>query len=128
VLFLGLALAGVLMLSVRNAQAARVQTMILATVNQDLGREVAERTKTEAHLRESEERFRQAFTFAGIGMALVGLDGRWLRVNLALCDLVGYSEKELLEKTFQDITHREDLDTDLNQVRALLAGEVTHFQ
>ncbi len=78
-------------------------------------------------INESEEHFRQAFTFAGIGMALVGLDGRWLRVNQALCDLIGYTESELLKATFQDITHPDDLDADLGHVRSLIAGEQNFY-
>ncbi len=77
---------------------------------------------------ESEERFRSAFDHAGIGMGLVGLDGRWLRVNRAICQIVGYGEAELMRKTFQDITHPDDLETDLGHVRDLLAGRGLHYQ
>ncbi|MGF1470354.1 MAG: PAS domain S-box protein [Rubrobacteraceae bacterium] len=86
-------------------------------------RDVTERKKNEETLRESEERFRSAFESAAIGMALVGLDGRWLRVNEPLCYIVGYSERELLELTFQEITHPDDLDADLELVEKMLAGE-----
>ncbi len=55
-------------------------------------------------LRLSEERFSSAFEHAPIGMALVSLEGRWLKVNQALCDIVGYSREELAEKSFQDLT------------------------
>jgi PAS domain S-box-containing protein len=72
--------------------------------------------------------FDRAFDQAGIGMALVGLDGRWLHVNRAVCDLVGYTREELLERTFQDITHPEDLDADLAQVGRLLRGEIESYQ
>ena len=85
--------------------------------------DVTERKKTEGALLGSEERFRNAFEFAGIGMAIVGLDGRWLRVNRALCDLVGYGEGALLDLTFQDITHPEDLVNDLSYVEELIAGK-----
>jgi len=87
-----------------------------------------ERKRAEELLRESEERFSSAFDYASIGIALVAPDGRWLRVNQALCELVGYSEGELLEKTFQDITHPEDLETDLDYVRQVLAGEINSYQ
>ncbi|QIN79380.1 diguanylate cyclase [Rubrobacter marinus] len=73
--------------------------------------------------RESQERFESAFEYAAIGMGLVAPDGRWLRVNRALCETLGYPEEELLGKTFQDITHPDDLDADLEQVGRLLSGE-----
>jgi PAS domain S-box-containing protein len=72
--------------------------------------------------------FENAFTHAAIGMALVGLDGRWLQVNPSLCRLIGYSEAELLACTFQDVTHPEDLDTDLEYVDQLLRGEIETYQ
>lgn len=97
-------------------------------LNEGLEGEVARRTaQLEAaldSLGESEERFRATFEQAAVGVAHVGLDGGWLRVNRKLCDIVGYRREELLEKTFQDITHPEDLGADLNQLRRLLAGEI----
>jgi PAS domain S-box-containing protein len=77
-------------------------------------------------LRESEARFSSAFEEAPIGVALVSMEGRWLRVNRALCDLLGYSKDEMLSRSFQDITHPEDLEASLDNVRGLIAGE-THF-
>jgi two-component system cell cycle sensor histidine kinase/response regulator CckA len=76
----------------------------------------------------SEERFRSAFDHGPIGMALVSPEGRWLRVNEALCNIVGYSEEELLERTFQDITHPDDLEAELAHVRRLLADEVRYYE
>jgi diguanylate cyclase (GGDEF)-like protein/PAS domain S-box-containing protein len=61
-------------------------------------------------------------------MALVGTDGRWLQVNRSLCEIVGYSEEELLAKTFQDITHPDDLEADLGYVRKLLSDEIRAYQ
>jgi diguanylate cyclase (GGDEF)-like protein/PAS domain S-box-containing protein len=66
------------------------------------------------------QRFETAFADAPIGMALVGLDGRFLKVNRALCELTGYTETELQERTFQDITHPADLDADLAHVKRLI--------
>jgi len=57
----------------------------------------------------------------------VAPDGSWLRVNQALCDLVGYSEEELLKLTFQDITHPDDLEKDLHFVQQMLAGEIENY-
>jgi PAS domain S-box-containing protein len=72
--------------------------------------------------------FTNAFHHAPIGMALVGLDGRWLRVNRALCELLGCSEIELLSSSFQDITHPDDLEADLGYVRAMLLGAIKTYQ
>ena len=79
-------------------------------------------------LRQSEERFRTAFDHAPIGMDLVDLEGRFLQVNAALCELTGYTEEELLSRTFQDITHPDDTEADLARVQQLLAGEVPVYQ
>ena len=81
-----------------------------------------------AAMEESEERFRQAFEFAGVGMALVGLDGRWIRVNQAICDIVGYAAEELMRKTFQEITHPRDLTDELPQMQELLEGKRRFYQ
>lgn len=69
-----------------------------------------------------------AFEHAAIGMALVAPDGRWLRVNRSLCELTGYSADELLGLTFQDITHPDDLDLDLTNLKKLLNGEIATYQ
>jgi PAS domain S-box-containing protein len=86
------------------------------------------RTKVGEALGASEERFRNAFDHAGIGMALVGKDGRCLQVNRMLCRMLGYTKEELLAKTFQDITHPDDLGADLAHVNDLLAGRGSHYQ
>lgn len=91
---------------------------------EDLRRRAA---RNEARLRESEERFRATFEQAAVGMAHLDLDGRWLRVNPKLCETVGYGCEELQKKTFQDITHPDDLDADIEQVGRLLEGEIDEY-
>ena len=81
----------------------------------------------DARLRETEQRFRVAFENAPIGKALVAPDGRFLRVNQALSEIVGYPPDELVAKTFQEITHPDDRDTDLSYVRQLLAGAIRTY-
>ena len=76
----------------------------------------------------SEDLFRLAFDDAAIGMALVAPDGKWLKVNRALCEIVGYSQTDLLATTFQEITHPDDLETDLGYVGKMLAGEIRTYQ
>ncbi|WP_169729314.1 sensor domain-containing diguanylate cyclase [Solimonas soli] len=72
---------------------------------------------------ESNERFRLTLQNAPIGFAHVALDGSFLSVNSSLCEMLGYAEGQLLMKTFQDITHPDDLDQDLAYVAQLLGGE-----
>lgn len=79
-------------------------------------------------LRQARELFSTAFHHAPIGMALIDPSGRWLLVNQALCDLVGYSETELLERTLHDVTHPDDLPGQLALMRELLAGGRSSYQ
>jgi PAS domain S-box-containing protein len=90
--------------------------------------DVTERKESEAALRLSENRFASAFQYATTGMALVSLEGRWMKVNQAVCELLGYSAEELAEKTFQDITHPEDLQGDLEKLEKLIRGEITFYK
>lgn len=93
-------------------------------------REAVESTKKqyEDSLKVSEERFRGAFEFSAIGMALVSLEGKWLRSNQALTRILGYTQDELTQINFQTITHAEDLEADLDLLRAALRGEIDHYQ
>ena len=86
-------------------------------------RDITERKRVESAVRESEARFSAAFEHAPIAVALVSTDGRWLRVNRAVCALFGYAEAELLGGSIGDITHPDDLEASLAIVRNLLAGE-----
>jgi diguanylate cyclase (GGDEF)-like protein/PAS domain S-box-containing protein len=90
--------------------------------------DITERRLVEVALRESEQRFRRSFDDAAIGMALVGTDGRFLRTNRSLRELLGYPDKELLGKTFQDITYTDDLSVDLDHFERILAGEMRTYQ
>lgn len=90
--------------------------------------DISARKEAESALRESEERFRSAFDHAPIGLAIVSLDGRFRQVNWSLCELIGYTESELLDKTFLEITHPDDLADDLAQVARLWAGEINTYQ
>ncbi len=85
-------------------------------------------TKTAVEkLAQSELTLHATFEQAAVGLAHVGLDGRWLRVNQKLCEIVGYTRAELLSLTFQDITHPDDLADDVALVKQLLAGEIPNY-
>lgn len=87
-----------------------------------------DRKQIEIALRTSEEQFRHAFEDASIGMAIISLEGHWIKVNPALCQIVGYSSEELSTLTFEDVTYPEDLEEDVNNRRKLLAGTMSTYQ
>ena len=99
---------------IKNASGAVIGVSIAA-------RDITKFKKSREELQESEQRFAGAFEHAPNGMALVSTSGRWLKVNSALCQLLGYSEAEFLSSTFMDITHPEDIDRSLDFVRHSLA-------
>jgi PAS domain S-box-containing protein len=104
-----------------RAQEASAQ---LKVANEKLARLYAE---ADGQLHQLEESFHATFEQAAVGIAHVAPDGRWLRVNQKLCDIVGYSQEALLRLTFQDITYPDDLSTDLALVDKLLSGELQTF-
>ncbi|MCX6551599.1 MAG: PAS domain S-box protein [Acidobacteria bacterium] len=85
------------------------------------------RKRSDQILRASEESSRATFDQAAVGIALVGIDGRWLRVNDRLCAIVGYPREDLLQLMFQDLTHPDDLPSDLTLVRQVLSGELRTY-
>jgi len=90
--------------------------------------DITEQKRVDEALRESEERFRRVFEEGPIGLALVGKDFRFLKVNRALCQMVGYSEEALLQMSFPDITYREDLSVDLRLAERLFNREIPFFK
>ena len=87
--------------------------------------DVTVRRQAALDLAESEERFRVTFEQAAVGLAHVAVDGRWLRVNRRLCEMIGYAQDELVGARFQDITHPDDLAVDEDAIRRMLGGEVS---
>ncbi|MCW5959401.1 MAG: EAL domain-containing protein [Pyrinomonadaceae bacterium] len=79
-------------------------------------------------LRESEERFRSAFDYAPIGIALVSPVGDWLKVNKALCDILGYTEEEFLQSDFQSMLCRDNLGATLTKIHELVSGKISNCQ
>ena len=87
-----------------------------------ISRDISERRRAEQELRASEERFRNAFESAPFGMCLSALDGSFLQVNSALCEMLGYPEEELLGMAWRQLTHPDDLAPSLQMAQRLLSG------
>src|SRR6185312_6474598 len=90
--------------------------------------DITERHQLELQLHESERRFFSAFQHAAIGMALTGPDGRFLRVNTAVCQMLGYEEEELLRLCIADVTHPDDMAADAELMMQLLTGQRENYQ
>lgn len=86
-------------------------------------RDISSRKRTQEALRESEERFRGSFEQAAVGMAMVDLDGHFLSVNPKLCDILDYPASALHALTFQQITHPDDLEADVELMNGVLRGD-----
>lgn len=93
-----------------------------------LFQDINEKTKATELVYLQEELFRNTFNDISIGLAIVGLDGTWLKVNNGLCNILGYTKKELYTLTFQEITHPEDLTADLEYVLQLLKDKKKGYQ
>ena len=139
-MFLGIALArqlGAIMSSLAGAAskvgagetvtAEPLAVREAAAISQALSTSSLQLASRERALRESEARFRGTFENAAVGVAHVGLDGKWRSVNQRLCDILGYSAGDLVNHGFQDITHKEDATVERENLRKLLSGETALF-
>jgi len=127
-------LLGVLKLITAIVSAATVIALVFvipaairAPTRRELEQEIELRKEADKRTQVSEGLFRTAMNSAPIGMALVGIDGKWLQVNEQLCQLLGYSPDELSEMDFQQITHPEDLDNDLSLLNDTLEGKMSGY-
>jgi diguanylate cyclase (GGDEF)-like protein/PAS domain S-box-containing protein len=112
----------------KNVESAAAQAELARRHVEELNRHIAAQERIARALRETEEHFRSAFDYAAIGMALVSPQGAWLRVNRSLCELIGYTERELLDSNFQAVTHADDLGHDLANLYRLMQGETQTSQ
>ncbi|WP_430869485.1 diguanylate cyclase [Cupriavidus basilensis] len=109
-------------------QSIQLSTALIMVFPVSIAFLLEQNRRDRSELRGSERRFRQAMEHSAIGMALVGLDGHWLQVNRAICDLFGYEAAELADLPYPLITHPDDLAPDLHQVERLLAGEIESYR
>lgn len=93
-----------------------------------VARDITERKQAEKALRESEERFRVTFEEAAMPMTILGLDGRFVKTNPALQQFLGYSDNELSQMTFTEVTHSDDIQLDLDLFHELLDGKRNLYQ
>ena len=112
----------------KNIEVAAAQAEQAKAHVEELNRHIVEQERISRALHETEEHFRKAFDYAAIGMALVSLQGGWLRVNRSLTEILGYTEEELLASTFQSITHDDDLEVELANLYRLLQGGALNCQ
>jgi PAS domain S-box-containing protein len=103
------------------------RTAELARANDDLQSEIADRRQAEQWLLESEQRFRGYFEQGLVGMAILSADKQWVEVNERLCRMLGYTEDELLLKTWEELTYPDDLPAEQSQFEHLLAGNARGF-
>ena len=89
--------------------------------------DISDRIAAERQLAEARKRFETAFQNAPNGMALVGIDGRFLRANPVMCDLVGYSSEELVKLKVSDIAHPDDMEEQIVLIERALAGEFDSY-
>ncbi|MGB5275614.1 MAG: PAS domain S-box protein [Gammaproteobacteria bacterium] len=92
-----------------------------------ISEDVTEQRNATEQLSRSERRFRATFEQAAVGIAHVAIDGRFLRINQKYCDIIGYTQAEMLQLSVQDITHADDRDADLGYFQQLLAGEIATY-
>ncbi|HEX8459436.1 MAG TPA: EAL domain-containing protein [Pyrinomonadaceae bacterium] len=113
-----------LLMTLAQAEQAERHAEEQRAISQALRESIEEQKVISQALRKSEEHFRSAFDYAAVGMALTATDGRWLSVNRSLCQLVGYTEEELLRTNFQSITHPDDLGANLADLYQMLEGKI----
>ena len=103
---------------------------VMGKVNRFVGiaEDITKRREAEEALRKSEEQFRLTFEMAPIGMAISTLKGKFTKVNQALCDALGYSQAELLELSFAEISHPDDWEIHHNLEQKLIDGKESNFQ
>lgn len=84
--------------------------------------DITERKRAEENLRLSEAEFRAAFEYSALGMSLMDIDGRWIRINESFCRILGYTNRELMSRSLYELAHADDRDKDIPFVREVLSG------
>lgn len=112
----------------KTLKSSRDQADQAARHVKELSHYIAEQEKIAVILQKSEERFRNAFDYAAVGMALVQSSGRILKVNRKLCEILGYEENELLNIDYEDLIYPEDLESLNLNLSKLLSDDLDSFE
>ncbi len=112
---------------IENALSIQWFLIVVSIPLMSLAAVIAERKRVEEALLKSEAMQARTEEFSLVMVTQVGLDGRWLKVPQSLCDLLGYTEEELLSQTFKDVTHPDDFESDWIQCLRLIRGEIRSF-
>lgn len=110
-----------------NAFSIQWFLIVISIPLMSLAAVIAERQHVQQALGESEARLDRTEAFSLVMTTHVGLDGRWLKVPPTLCEMLGYTEEELLARTFKDVTYPDDFEADWNQCQRLIRGEIKSF-
>ena len=110
-----------------NGKSPDVDISEIAQARQMLAESISRRVAAELRSNESEDRFRTIFEKAPMGIAIVAPDGRWLMVNDMFCNIVGYPHDDLINRPFSEITSEGDVESDLDALRRLAAGEISTY-
>jgi PAS domain S-box-containing protein len=128
VLVAGVLVSFLFVLTTHQAQRARRGAKRIESVNTELRIQIAERKRAELGLRENEERFRSVFEKGPMGMAMIDRTFRFIKINHAFCQMLGYTEEELMQMSFLDFTHPEDKERGVRQAEQLFAGENSDYR
>ncbi len=90
--------------------------------------DITEQRKNQHRLEESELRFRSAFENSNVGISIVGLNGQWLKINKKMCEIVGYSQKELIEHKFKTITYKDDIEKSVSLAKKMIKNKIQKAQ
>jgi diguanylate cyclase (GGDEF)-like protein/PAS domain S-box-containing protein len=105
----------------------------LHDADQDIGgvavfRDITKRKRADEARHEAEERFELVFEQGPIGMALLSLEGRWVRANQALVEITGFTSEALANQSLQDLTYPDDRSNDIEDLRELVAGDLSDYR
>jgi PAS domain S-box-containing protein len=127
VLGTGILTAVLFVLIIKQTQMLSDRAILIEKINRRLKKEIYGRKHAHLALQKSEEQFRGYFESALVGLAITSLEKKWIYMNNALCNMLGYSAEELKNLTWAELTHPDDLNGDVAQFEQLLSGRIKNY-